>query len=376
MTQEELLRIIRNEDGTYHHVERESAIWELQDEDVLFDLARNLTRDRRTDPALAVVAAEEIRDPEKLVRLAVEAADYRTSEYAVEQLEDPELLSVIRKTEDEKAAKERWFSPLEEKLDPEELSARLRILAAERLTDKSPLVGLALEDRSFDHFDNGYPIREELNRMKAGYLNILLESPELLRKYAEQEDEIRALHYMAQRTQDIPTLKCIIEKCENGTVDSSADISPDKEMIRCAAAAAKRMLEEALRVEKLWSGFDHLPEADRAKADRLKLEYETSSRGTGWESADITVNGECHTCNISDVGNTVADFEEYVRALRDNSFGYFTWSGEPGRYTWFLARRDAYIYVEIPGFSGGFFLRTDTFLDAVLGDSGTVPNMD
>ena len=34
MTQEELLKIIRNEDGTHHHVERESAIWEIRDEDI------------------------------------------------------------------------------------------------------------------------------------------------------------------------------------------------------------------------------------------------------------------------------------------------------------------------------------------------------
>ena len=41
----------------------------------------------KTEPALAVAAAEDIEDPEKLVRLAVGAADYRTSEYAVEQLQ-------------------------------------------------------------------------------------------------------------------------------------------------------------------------------------------------------------------------------------------------------------------------------------------------
>ena len=58
------------------------------------------------------------------------------------------------------------------------------------------LMGLALNDRSYDYYENGYPIRDKLNKNKAEYIQALSEDIELFREYVEKENEFRALSYI------------------------------------------------------------------------------------------------------------------------------------------------------------------------------------
>ena len=70
------------------------------------------------------------------------------------------------------------------------------------------LMGLALNDRSYDYYENGYPIRDKLNKNKAEYIQALSEDIELFREYVEKENEFRALSYIIKNIEamrlDIP----------------------------------------------------------------------------------------------------------------------------------------------------------------------------
>ena len=233
------------------------------------------------------------------------------------------------------------------------------------------LMGLALNDRSYDYYENGYPIRDKLNKNKAEYIQALSEDIELFREYVEKENEFRALSYIIKNIEamrlDIPVISCIFHKCEDGRIESS-EASIDSDKVNRLATSAKSKLKLAYRVDSIWKNFKKQPEEKREIALKHTFAFETHKNGVGWESVDITLDGKTHCCRISDIGDSVSDFEEFVRELKDGNSGYFSWSSEPEGYTWFLSRRDPYIYAEIPGFSKGKFFYKDEFYRIICQD--------
>ena len=233
------------------------------------------------------------------------------------------------------------------------------------------LMELALSDRSFDYYENGYPIKDRLNDKKAKFIQAMAEDIELFREYVEKENEFRALSYIIKNIEamrlDIPVISCIFHKCEDGCIESS-EASIDSDKVNGLAIAAKSKLKLAYRVDSIWKNFEKQPEEKREAALKHKFCFETHTDGIGWESAEITVDGVTRYCRISDIGDTVSDFEEFVRSFMNGYSGYFSWSSEPEGYTWFLSRRDPYIYAEIPGFSKGKFFYKDEFYRIICQD--------
>lgn len=227
------------------------------------------------------------------------------------------------------------------------------------------LMEQALKDRSFDFYETGYPIKDKISKQKIEYIQAMTEDIELFRKYVDKENEYRALKYIVENVLsmriDIPVFSSIFHKCENGQIVSSEDVPIDSEKLNGLRWTTKNKLKLAYRLEAIWSNFDILSPQKREGVLNHTFTYEIHKVGEGWESAKITVDGEIHYCDISDIGNTADDFEEFVRDFKDGNTGYFSWSTEPGSHTWLLSRRDPYIYAEIPGFSKGKFFYREGF---------------
>ena len=105
------------------------------------------------------------------------------------------------------------------------------------------------------------------------------------------------------------------------------------------------------------------------KAANRIFAYEVySRRSSGWESVCLRVDEKSHCLEISDIGPDSRAFEQFVSELRDRDYGFFSWFREPGSWNWFLARKDPYLYAEIPGFEEGVFLDSARFIREVLKD--------
>ena len=156
-------------------------------------------------------------------------------------------------------------------------------------------MGLALNDRSYDYYENGYPIRDKLNKNKAEYIQALSEDIELFREYVEKENEFRALSYIIKNIEamrlDIPVISCIFHKCEDGRIESS-EASIDSDKVNRLATSAKSKLKLAYRVDSIWKNFEKQPEEKREIALKHTFAFETHKNGVGWESADITLDGK------------------------------------------------------------------------------------
>ena len=130
----------------------------------------------------------------------------------------------------------------------------------------------------------------------------------------------------------------------------------DQELLQMMVAEAWEQYRRADRREKLallrHSFSMYIPHADRGYEflrivldDRAELEYSVNKAAA--VSDDYTLRG----------------FVRFVFALKEGETKLFTWVTAHGNKEWILSRDSAVLYVDIPEFGEGFFIRYGVFRD-------------
>lgn len=342
-------------------------------EKTLFETAMYTVREHHDDDNAAWMACMALRDPELLTELALGATEFVVSEWALSsRLSDDQLMRIIKDIDKNTG---KWRSPLDIEPDDAWGHAMIRSQAARLLRDKGLLIDIALHESD--------------REMKAFYICKIAEQPDALRSYVQQESDLEALMVAAASTADLRMLKRIIRKldsCAAGRTEPLPVLSFNEttfsmDAIRSHLGSASEKSETKFqwhpwsesqrstvsrKVEEIWETWDAMTEEERARNQAKQFELSGGSSGVGWERARIVVDGEGSSCRISYIGNSFGDFVRFVDKLEDEEYGYFAWDPEGGVCLWFIARRDPYTYVEIPGFAEGKYLLTETFRDGAL----------
>ena len=174
--------------------------------------------------------------------------------------------------------------------------------------------------------------------------------------------DARELYRMAKQSYGVEELQDIIDQCRS--LFPVTDDELTRGILNDTVSAAQHTLQEALRVREIWEQLYSLTEDEREELQSRPFMFEVHQRCAGWENVHVSLNGESHFCNVSDVGHTVSEFLIFAENLKNGAFGEFWWCSEPMsiRYRWYIARRDPWLYAEMPGAFHGSFIPRKKFI--------------